>query len=162
MPVRVHTDDAELARGKAGRTGGLGPFRLRPLVAFLVFGFRNGGNRVKGVKEVVTFDDDATLDVPGSLRVIHTPGHTPGSVVLLLEGRGAIFVGDTFVTRNVLTGGRWTAALQEFQQGCAPGYASLDRLDGIDASLVLPGHGEPWRNGLDEALRVVRAAGPPD
>ena len=29
-------------------------------------------------------------------RVIHTPGHTPGSIALYNSDNGVIFVGDTF------------------------------------------------------------------
>jgi hypothetical protein len=38
--------------------------------------------------------------------------------------------------------------------------ASLAALDGIQADLLLPGHGEPWTQGAAEALRLARAAGP--
>jgi len=34
-----------------------------------------------------------------------------------------------------------------------------ERLDGIEARLVLPGHGQPWTGGVGEAIRRVRAAG---
>jgi hypothetical protein len=36
---------------------------------------------------------------------------------------------------------------------------SLDRLEGVTAELVLPGHGEPWTQGMAEAVRAARAAG---
>ena len=40
--------------------------------------------------------DGQTLEVAGAeLRVIHTPGHSPGGVCLHLESEGALFSGDT-------------------------------------------------------------------
>jgi glyoxylase-like metal-dependent hydrolase (beta-lactamase superfamily II) len=36
--------------------------------------------------------------------------------------------------------------------------ASLARLEGIPAHLVLPGHGEPFEGGVDEAVRLAREA----
>ena len=38
--------------------------------------------------------------------------------------------------------------------------ASLVRLDGIEAGLVLPGHGEAWTGGVAEAVRIIRAGAP--
>ena len=38
---------------------------------------------------------DQVLPLLGGTRVIHTPGHTAGSVCYLLESRGVIFTGDT-------------------------------------------------------------------
>jgi glyoxylase-like metal-dependent hydrolase (beta-lactamase superfamily II) len=40
--------------------------------------------------------DGEAIGVGGSeLRVIHTPGHSPGSVCFLLESEGTVFTGDT-------------------------------------------------------------------
>jgi glyoxylase-like metal-dependent hydrolase (beta-lactamase superfamily II) len=39
-------------------------------------------------------------------------------------------------------------------------HASLDALRGIDADLLLPGHGDPWTRGMAEAVQKARAAGP--
>ena len=66
--------------------------------------------------------------------VLHTPGHTPGSVCLLCGT--TLFSGDTLFAgscgRTDLPGGDW-ATIQ----------ASLKKLAGLEANLwVLPGHGE--------------------
>jgi hypothetical protein len=37
--------------------------------------------------------------------------------------------------------------------------ASLDALLGIDAGLLLPAHGDPWTQGVAEAVRQAKAAG---
>jgi glyoxylase-like metal-dependent hydrolase (beta-lactamase superfamily II) len=41
----------------------------------------------------------------------------------------------------------------------AQALASLDALLGIDADLILPGHGDPWTEGVGEAVRRAKAAG---
>ncbi|HEY3522322.1 MAG TPA: MBL fold metallo-hydrolase [Candidatus Limnocylindrales bacterium] len=88
------------------------------------------------------------------LRVLHTPGHTEGSVCLLDEDNGRLFSGDTLFAagwgRIDLPGGDGEAMA-----------GSLARLAGLeDALAVLPGHGpattirreRPW-------LELVRQTG---
>ncbi len=41
-----------------------------------------------------TFADGTLLDVAGGLRVVHTPGHSPGHVSLLAERTGVLLTGD--------------------------------------------------------------------
>jgi glyoxylase-like metal-dependent hydrolase (beta-lactamase superfamily II) len=107
---------------------------------------------------VSTFGDGATLDVPGSPRVILVPGHTPGSAVLHVPDRDALLVGDAFATYAV-TNGSVGPMIAPFTADPAEAVASLDRLDGLEAAWLLPGHGEPWTGGVGEAVRRVRAAG---
>jgi hydroxyacylglutathione hydrolase len=69
------------------------------------------------------------------LEVLHTPGHTEGSVCLIAAAAGIILSGDTLFSgswgRTDLPGG------SEEQMA-----ASLGRLSGLDGGLrVLPGHG---------------------
>ncbi|HET7028266.1 MAG TPA: MBL fold metallo-hydrolase [Candidatus Limnocylindrales bacterium] len=71
------------------------------------------------------------------LRVLHTPGHTDGSVCLLDRDGGRLFTGDTLFAagwgRVDLPGGDAEAMA-----------ASLARLSGLEDGLnVLPGHGAP-------------------
>ena len=69
----------------------------------------------------------------------------------------ALFVGDAFATLDVLTGATGPR-LAPFTADPGQALASLARLDGLHAGLVLPGHGQPWTGGLAEALRRIRAA----
>jgi len=117
--------------------------------------------KVTPIAEVATFVDGATLDVPGAPRVVHVPGHTAGSVALHLPGRDAILVGDAFATQNVVTGRRGPHFATAFNADNRLAAASLARLDGLAAQLVLPGHGDAWRGGLEEAVRLVRDSVPP-
>ncbi|UUT36534.1 MBL fold metallo-hydrolase [Microbacterium elymi] len=69
----------------------------------------------------------------------------------------AVFVGDALTTRNVLTG-RAGAAPAPFTDDPAQALASLDRIAGLDAEWVLPGHGTPWHGSPQAAVDAVRAA----
>jgi hypothetical protein len=40
-----------------------------------------------------------------------------------------------------------------------PALASLANLDGIKAAMLLPGHGDPWTGGVQDAIRRARDAG---
>ena len=80
---------------------------------------------------------DQLLDLAGlSIRVIHTPGHTPGHCCFLLEESGTLFSGDQLfagsVGRTDLPGGDWDTLIESMQAQILP----LD--DDIE---VLPGHG---------------------
>ena len=59
-------------------------------------------------------------------------------------------------TRSVLTGDIGPR-LAPFTLDRAQAAASLAALDGVDATWVLPGHGDPWSGGLAEALREIRS-----
>lgn len=82
-----------------------------------------------------TYDEGDALELAGlTIRVLHTPGHTPGSVCLLCQD--VLFSGDTLFAgscgRTDLPGGDW-ATIQK----------SLQRLAAINANFTIcPGHGE--------------------
>ena len=88
------------------------------------------------------------------LRVLHTPGHTEGSVCLLAEDDGLLFSGDTLFAggwgRVDLPGGD-PAAMAE----------SLVRLSSLeDAVSVFPGHGSTTTIGRERAwMELVRDGG---
>jgi glyoxylase-like metal-dependent hydrolase (beta-lactamase superfamily II) len=165
VPVRIHTADAQLARGEVKplrdpAAPGIRAIRPGPLLGFLIYSARLGAMRTPPVLEVATFDDGATLDLPGAPRVVHVPGHTAGSAALVVLSLNAIFVGDALATRNVLSGSTGPQ-LAPFGADLRQAYDSLERLDGIDVQTVLPGHGQPWTAGLAEALAKLRARGRP-
>jgi glyoxylase-like metal-dependent hydrolase (beta-lactamase superfamily II) len=157
-PVLVHELDAALARGEVPNPAkGLGPVRIAPLLAFLAFSVTHGLLRIPRIREVAVFGDGATLDVPGSPRVILVPGHTPGSAALHFAAHDAVFVGDAIATHSVTTGIDGPR-IAPFTADRDQALASLARLDGLEASLVLPGHGQPWTKGVAAAVAEARLA----
>ena len=81
-----------------------------------------------------TYGEGGTLSLAGlTLTVLHTPGHTPGSVCLLCEDH--MFSGDTLFQgscgRTDLPGGDWDTIVE-----------SLKRLGSLDKNYTVhPGHG---------------------
>ena len=81
-----------------------------------------------------TYIDGTQLHLAGlDIAVLHTPGHTPGSVCLLVEN--TILSGDTLFEgscgRTDLPGGDWATILK-----------SLNRLAALEGNFwILPGHG---------------------
>jgi hypothetical protein len=106
---------------------------------------RRGAVKMIPVKEISGFADSETIDVPGTPRVVHTPGHTPGSAAVLLEDRRVLLTGDVLATKNALTGrARPQIMSSGLNEDTDQAFASLGTLAGISAALLLPGHGEPW------------------
>jgi hydroxyacylglutathione hydrolase len=88
------------------------------------------------------------------LLVLHTPGHTEGSVCLLSRDEGLLFSGDTLFAgsygRVDLPGGS--------AEAMADSLARLARLD--DPISVLPGHGPSTAIGRERAwLELVAREG---
>ena len=157
IPVFVHEADAPLARGETKKDVPMGPMKIGPLLRFFWYAGRRGGLRTTPITEVSTFGDGDTLDLPGRPRIIHIPGHTPGSVAVHVPSVDALFVGDALTTGHVLTG---ATGPQPAPFTMEPGAAleSLAKLESAAATWVLPGHGAPWSGGVTEAVRLVRSA----
>jgi glyoxylase-like metal-dependent hydrolase (beta-lactamase superfamily II) len=154
--VRVHELDAARARGEIKKpNSGWGPVKVYPLLRFLWYSGRHGGLRIRPLREVMTFGDGDVLDLPGAPSIIHVPGHTPGSVAVHVAAVDALFVGDAMTTGNVLTGERGPRPAP-FTLDPGAALASLAKLEALQASWVLPGHGEPWHGGVAAAIRQVR------
>jgi glyoxylase-like metal-dependent hydrolase (beta-lactamase superfamily II) len=156
VKVHVHELDAPRARGEVKKPNtGWGPIKIGSLLSFLWYSARRGGLRVPPVTEVTTFTGGETLNLPGSPRIIHIPGHTPGSVAVYVPAVDALFVGDAMTTGNVLTGDRGPRPAP-FTLDPEMAIESLSKLEAIQAMWVLPGHGAPWRGGVAEAIRQIR------
>ena len=162
--VWVHHDDEAMARtGQVGpRDGRTSSYLLRGAFwrTVLVLG-RRGATKIIPIREVSGFGDGERLDVPGKPRVVHAPGHTGGSAAILLEDRGILFTGDVLCTHNAYTGRTGPQIMPSGLNADTPqALASLANLDGIKAGLLLPGHGDPWTDGVQDAIRRARNAGP--
>jgi glyoxylase-like metal-dependent hydrolase (beta-lactamase superfamily II) len=118
-----------------------------------------GGAKYRPVKTVESLkEEEATLDLPGRPRVIHTPGHTAGHYSVSLPDRGVLLSGDALATLDYVTGKR-RIGLHPLNDDHDIALASLDRLDAVDADTVLPAHGDPWTEGLRRAIEITRENG---
>lgn len=100
-PVAIHALDTEAVRQGIHLPGSFNPTHWLVTLAMRISGVA-GGDRAPAFELDVVFEDERRLDeyTSASLsasgvagRVIHTPGHTPGSVSVLLDSGEAI-VGD--------------------------------------------------------------------
>jgi glyoxylase-like metal-dependent hydrolase (beta-lactamase superfamily II) len=74
-----------------------------------------------------------------TFSVIHTPGHTAGSVCLLDEASGRLFSGD-HVMQGTSTN-PLAEMIPEEGVGLIPYLASLRRIGAVEPRTILPGHG---------------------
>lgn len=97
-----------------------------------------------GVKVTRHLHDGEILDLQGGMRVIHTPGHTPGSVTLFQEERGVMFCGDLLFNGHPLTGrGGLRYAPQAFSVDPDEMIRSAKKLAPLSVKVLCMGHGEP-------------------
>lgn len=161
VPAYVHAADAALARGE-GEGAPVVPMLLnlwRPaVIGLLVELARGGGTSIDAIGAVETYEDGAELDVPGEPTAIHVPGHSPGSCALHFEGRDVLVCGDALATLDIQTGRRGDPKLMSlFNSDLARARDSLGRLEDLGEVTLLPGHGDPWRGEMDEAVRLARS-----
>jgi glyoxylase-like metal-dependent hydrolase (beta-lactamase superfamily II) len=163
VPVHVHESDASLAR-HPWRYDHERPRSLylatRPKALPIVATFaRHRAFFPPPVKEVLRFEG-GTLAVPGSPRVVATPGHTHGHCALHLPDRDVVIAGDAVVTLDPYTARRGPrlvarAATADVDRN----LRSLDALAATGARTVLVGHGEPWTDGAEAIVARAREAG---
>jgi glyoxylase-like metal-dependent hydrolase (beta-lactamase superfamily II) len=131
-------------------------FQALPIVAEFV---RTRAFFPPPLKEVVRFTDGG-LDVPGSPRMIFTPGHTLGHCALHLPDRDAVIAGDAVVMLDPYTARRGPRLVARAATAdVARNLRSLDALAATGARTVLTGHGEPWTGGAEAMVEQARRAG---
>jgi glyoxylase-like metal-dependent hydrolase (beta-lactamase superfamily II) len=92
--------------------------------------------------------DELDLGVPA--RVVHVPGHTPGSIAVYVPGRKLLFSGDTAardLQGNVIVG--------VFNVDGAQTRASFAKLAALDFEVACFGHGAPLDKDASLAFRKV-------
>ena len=165
IPVYVHRADSERTRqGKTKASEG-SPLDLIAMLRhghsrrMLRHAIGNGGASQSKVAEVIAFDDGDELDVPGRLRVVHTPGHTDGHCVLYAPADDALFVGDAVNHVDIVTGRPGAQiAPTAANTSTAQAYASLPRIEQLGAGTLYFGHGDPSTAGTDAIVAEARAA----
>lgn len=159
VPVYCHPDDWPLLRDQPQSPPMWFIRNLwRPaFFAYVIEMVRDGVRSVDPISDPEPIDHGDVLSVPGSPRVIFAPGHTPGSCALFVDDRDVLLCGDVLGTRNIFTGRegdpRLLGAADEDHDHAR---ASLDRLEGLGTVTLLPGHGDPWRGDVEEALDLAR------
>jgi glyoxylase-like metal-dependent hydrolase (beta-lactamase superfamily II) len=101
--------------------------------------------------DAIAAQDGDELPVLGGLRVLHTPGHTPGSICLYSATRRLLIVGDLLQRLR----GQVTLPNYFFTDDMALARRSIARLAELDVETILFSHYPPIRQGGREALRAL-------
>ena len=133
---------------------GFKPFLYR----YLFHAMRNGVMKSVPIAAVNEFADGEVVKVPGKPLVVHAPGHTAGHCALYVKDRDILFSGDALCTMELLTGKPRPSVPADFvNDDSALALESLARLESLEAGTMLPGHGEPWKGGVKQAVEIARA-----
>jgi hydroxyacylglutathione hydrolase len=102
----------------------------------VMMGLLGGLMKVERVRPDILLRDGDTV---GPLSVVHTPGHTDGSICLYKPNE-ALFVGDTIRVSGSgglrLPAGYMSRDMSEVRK-------SVEKISKLEFSALLPGHGEP-------------------
>ncbi|MFE9423450.1 MBL fold metallo-hydrolase [Kitasatospora sp. NPDC006697] len=107
--------------------------------------------RWTGFAPDATVEDGELIAGSGGLRVIHTPGHSPGHLVLLHEPTRTVLVGDAVFRTGRLGYGPATYAADP--DGRAAGAARIP----VEVAAVGFGHGAPLTGDGAEEFRAFLA-----
>ena len=99
-----------------------------------------------------TFVDGAVLPLAGGLRVVHTPGHTPGHCSFLHTGAGVLLTGDALFN---VRGLRWSVKTP--CTDVALSRTSAVRLGELDYDVAAFTHGAHVSTGARTAVRAFLA-----
>src|SRR3954449_7575316 len=113
-----------------------------------------------GNDEYTSLWDEAELEFEsGSLRILHTPGHTPGSCSFLREADRTVIAGDCVlkrITPNPVLSPDPIDPSRRFQS-LAEYLVSLARVRSFAPTIVFGGHGEPIHDFEELFNRYLRA-----
>lgn len=99
--------------------------------------------------------DGQVLPLAGGLEVIHTPGHTPGSICLFARGPQVLFSGDVLTVSR----GKLGFANNLFSHDMRAARASLVRLADLDIGQIAFSHFPAWQTNPNAALAELIAGG---
>ncbi|MEU5088380.1 MBL fold metallo-hydrolase [Streptomyces sp. NPDC021356] len=156
VPVLMHEEEVPHARrdfldqvsigqvlAQAWRPGVL-PWALHAL--------RAGGTEHVPVAGPQAFPAPGPLDLPGSPVPVHTPGHTKGHCAYHLPRSGILISGDALVTAHPASRTAGPQLLPDmFHTDRATALGALTTLEGVEADVVVPGHGPVHRGSVKEA-----------
>ena len=123
------------------------PVGATPLGRAAAFALRvvSGERKLETAEPDLAISDEMRLDDFGFKgRMISTPGHTKGSISLLLDS-GEAFVGD--LVANYLPFGIGPAMPPPFAEDLRAVYRSWETILSAGVTTVMPGHGYPF--GID-------------
>jgi glyoxylase-like metal-dependent hydrolase (beta-lactamase superfamily II) len=127
----VDAFDIPLAQEWLASTGQSGPLAEFDLLDY----FDGTGCSMCGAEGVRRIEEGDVVEVGDfAFEVVHTPGHSPGHIALFDRRSRILFSGDLV--------GRSPAWYTPSSGGLTGYLESLDKLEALDAELILPSHGD--------------------
>lgn len=148
-PVLVHGDDHDWAR--SGRVSGANDQSTRMGRIFA----RTGDAKIEAFEPGPALTDGEVLPVSGGLRVVHTPGHSPGHISLLLEPTGTLITGDALFNFRFLRGVRISPAF--LCSDFAMTKRTAHRLGELEYAVAAFTHGPEITDRARETVRSLLA-----
>ena len=96
----------------------------------------------------VPLRDGDVVDALGGLRVLHIPGHTPGSIALYHPERRILFCGDSLTNREGIK-----TSPNLFTVDMAQAEESVRRLAELPVEIACFGHGDPILEQAGDRIR---------
>lgn len=145
VPIAVHKDDYDLLSDNTLRQLFADTFPGKVIKAASEQMFRSA--KMPAFEPDLFLEDGQTLEDYGvDARVLALPGHTKGSIGLLVDGKGLI-VGDAMMNMRKPT------AAQLYEDKLAM-EESLEKIRESGAETIYPGHGSPFK--LADFLSAVK------
>jgi glyoxylase-like metal-dependent hydrolase (beta-lactamase superfamily II) len=146
--VMVHVLDAPVVRGERPPPGPTSGGLLKPLINFM-------SSRMVSPPVPVAVDrelaDGEEIDALDGMRVVHTPGHTPGSICFYSPKRRLLFTGDAVANNFGLR-----PPMGWYTEDMAQAKESIRKLAALDFEAAFFGHGRPMDK--EASLRFRRFA----
>jgi glyoxylase-like metal-dependent hydrolase (beta-lactamase superfamily II) len=116
---------------------------------------REGAMKDVTIAHALPFPSAGPLDLPGHPTPVATHGHTSGHSAFHLADKGVVISGDGLITAHAVS---LRSGPQVIPSWFAHGdqLAGLDPLEGLDADLLLPGHGDAHRGPIAAAVQSAR------
>jgi glyoxylase-like metal-dependent hydrolase (beta-lactamase superfamily II) len=141
--VIAHPADAPYIDGSLSQPGPANPEWLSDILA-PIHGL--WATLPVAVDELVNDGDE--LPILGGIKILHTPGHTPGSISLFLEQEGLVIVGDV-LSRSTLG---LSLPSKAFTIDLAQEIQSIRRLASLDFTSIGFGHGAALTRNARRAI----------
>jgi glyoxylase-like metal-dependent hydrolase (beta-lactamase superfamily II) len=128
-----------------------------------VMGFMTAMLAPRGTSPKVdqALDDGEVIEAFGGMRVIHTPGHTPGCICLYHPERRILFCGDILNPRRSKSGEvGLDYAFPAFTIDITQAKESVRKLESLPVEVLCFGHREPVLEGAGERIRALINQGP--
>jgi hydroxyacylglutathione hydrolase len=133
VEIAMHPNDAKMAEYGDMFSNRKQQNILIRKIAPILFGFGKG----ERFKPDITIEDGADLLEYGvEARILSIPGHSSGSVGVLLES-GEMFCGDLLENLKM-------PSLNSIMDDMDAAKASVERLKGLEIKTIYPGHGQPF------------------